>query len=152
MSKTLIRSPLGIAVADVMVMLEYIPFAFHMYLLRGTYRSMEEQVNILITWNIYHLHAFCAVLLQLGLISSVPCQLFTHPSHCLYLVHVSPCCLEIHHDQVPHSGRNPLHKTKMFCALGAWIWCVIKLLACSKSEKFMLLQKERIKQWSEEFL
>ena len=34
----------GIAVADVMVMVEYIPFAVHMYLLQGTSRSLEEKV------------------------------------------------------------------------------------------------------------
>ena len=36
----------GIAVADMMVMVEYIPFAFHMYLFQGKYRSMEEKVVI----------------------------------------------------------------------------------------------------------
>ena len=34
----------GIAVADMMVMLDYIPFAVHMYLLPGKARSMEEKV------------------------------------------------------------------------------------------------------------
>ena len=34
----------GIAVADMMVMVEYIPFAIHMYLLDESYRSLEEQV------------------------------------------------------------------------------------------------------------
>ena len=34
----------GIAVADMMVMVEYIPFAFHMYLLQGKYRTIEEKV------------------------------------------------------------------------------------------------------------
>ena len=39
----------GIAVADMMVMVEYIPFAIHMYLLDESYRSLEEQV-ILKSW------------------------------------------------------------------------------------------------------
>ena len=34
----------GIAIADMMVMVEYIPFAIHMYLLDESYRSLEEQV------------------------------------------------------------------------------------------------------------
>ena len=36
----------GIAVADILVMLEYIPFATHMYLLQGDFdfRSLEEKV------------------------------------------------------------------------------------------------------------
>ena len=33
----------GIAVADMMVMLEYIPFAIHMYLIQG--RTLEEKVR-----------------------------------------------------------------------------------------------------------
>ena len=39
----------GIAVADVMVMVEYIPFAVHMYLFQGASRSMEEKVRANIT-------------------------------------------------------------------------------------------------------
>ena len=35
----------GIAVADMMVMVEYIPFAIHMYLFQGTYRTIEEKVS-----------------------------------------------------------------------------------------------------------
>ena len=35
----------GIAVADMMVMVEYIPFAVHMYLIQDTYRTMEEKVS-----------------------------------------------------------------------------------------------------------
>ena len=35
----------GIAVADVMVMVEYIPFAVHLYLFQGASRSMEEKVR-----------------------------------------------------------------------------------------------------------
>jgi hypothetical protein len=35
----------GIAVADMMVMVEYIPFAIHMYLIQGSYRSLEEMVS-----------------------------------------------------------------------------------------------------------
>ena len=34
----------GIAIADMMVMVEYIPFAIHMYLLDESYRSLEDQV------------------------------------------------------------------------------------------------------------
>ena len=34
----------GIAVADMMVMVEYIPFAVHMYLFQGSSRSLEEKV------------------------------------------------------------------------------------------------------------
>ena len=34
----------GIAVADMFVMMEYIPFATHMYLLKDTYTSLEEKV------------------------------------------------------------------------------------------------------------
>ena len=37
----------GIAVADMFVMMEYIPFATHMYLLKDTYTSLEEKVNLL---------------------------------------------------------------------------------------------------------
>ena len=37
----------GIAVADMMVMVEYIPFAVHMYLMQG--RTLEEKVNLNIT-------------------------------------------------------------------------------------------------------
>jgi hypothetical protein len=33
----------GIAVADMMVMVEYIPFAIHMYLIQG--RTLEEKVR-----------------------------------------------------------------------------------------------------------
>jgi ABC-type Fe3+-siderophore transport system permease subunit len=36
----------GIAVADMMVMMEYIPFAIHMYLFQGTPRTMEEKVSL----------------------------------------------------------------------------------------------------------
>ena len=39
----------GIAVADVMVMVEYIPFAVHMYLFQGASRSLEEKVRANIT-------------------------------------------------------------------------------------------------------
>ena len=39
----------GIAVADVLVMLEYIPFAIHMYLLKS--RSMEEEYSY--HWGIF---------------------------------------------------------------------------------------------------
>ena len=35
----------GIAVADMMVMVEYIPFAIHMYLIQGSYRTLEEKVS-----------------------------------------------------------------------------------------------------------
>ena len=35
----------GIAVADMMVMVEYIPFAVHLYLLQGASRPMEEKVS-----------------------------------------------------------------------------------------------------------
>ena len=35
----------GIAVADMMVMVEYIPFAVHMYLFQGASRPMEEKVS-----------------------------------------------------------------------------------------------------------
>ena len=34
----------GIAVADMLVMMEYIPFATHMYLLKDTYTSLAEKV------------------------------------------------------------------------------------------------------------
>ena len=36
----------SIAVADMLVMLEYIPFATHMYLLKDTYTTYEEKVKI----------------------------------------------------------------------------------------------------------
>jgi cell division protein FtsL len=39
----------GIAVADMMVMVEYIPFAIHMYLIQGSYRTLEEKVSQNIT-------------------------------------------------------------------------------------------------------
>ena len=35
----------GIAVADMMVMVEYIPFAIHMYLIKGSSRTLEEKVS-----------------------------------------------------------------------------------------------------------
>ena len=35
----------GIAVADMMVMVEYIPFAIHMYLMQGSSRTLEEKVS-----------------------------------------------------------------------------------------------------------
>ena len=35
----------GIAVADMLVMMEYIPFATHMYLLKDTYTSLAEKVS-----------------------------------------------------------------------------------------------------------
>ena len=34
----------GMAVADMMVMLEYIPFALHMYLFQDSSRSLQEKV------------------------------------------------------------------------------------------------------------
>ena len=36
----------GIAVADMMVMVEYIPFAIHMYLMQGSSRTLEEKVSL----------------------------------------------------------------------------------------------------------
>ena len=38
----------GIAVADCLVMVEYIPFTIHMYLLKNWDRDQEEEVNDLI--------------------------------------------------------------------------------------------------------
>ena len=38
----------GIAVADMMVMVEYIPFAIHMYLMQGSSRTLEEKVSLTI--------------------------------------------------------------------------------------------------------
>ena len=35
----------GMAVADMMVMVEYIPFALHMYLFQDSSRSLEEKVS-----------------------------------------------------------------------------------------------------------
>ena len=35
----------GMAVADMMVMLEYIPFALHMYLFQDSSRSLQEKVS-----------------------------------------------------------------------------------------------------------
>ena len=36
----------GIAIADMLVMLDYIPFAIHMYLLQGLSRTLEEKVRL----------------------------------------------------------------------------------------------------------
>ena len=36
----------GIAIADMLVMLDYIPFAIHMYLFQGLSRTMEEKVRL----------------------------------------------------------------------------------------------------------
>ena len=36
----------GIAVADMMVMVEYIPFAIHMYLMQDSSRTLEEKVSL----------------------------------------------------------------------------------------------------------
>ena len=35
----------GMAVADMMVMLEYIPFALHMYLFQDSSRSLQEKAS-----------------------------------------------------------------------------------------------------------
>ena len=35
----------GMAVADMLVMIEYIPFASHMYIFKDTYTSFEEKVG-----------------------------------------------------------------------------------------------------------
>ena len=37
----------GIAIADCLVMIEYIPFTIHMYLLKDSDRSQEERVTVL---------------------------------------------------------------------------------------------------------
>ena len=40
----------GIAIADCLVMIEYIPFTIHMYLLKDSERSQEERVNVLLSF------------------------------------------------------------------------------------------------------
>ena len=90
-----------------MVMVEYIPFAVHMYLVQGTSRTIEEKVSPIIVGLV--LDGPFIVFIQLGSLLAVPCELLNDPSHCVHLVY--PCAgrLEADHDQVPHQGSDILH-------------------------------------------
>ena len=92
------RSPVnmiltGIAVADFLVMLEYIPFTIYMNLLDTENRSPEEEVTrddrLRLTSN------SGPVLSWLGNLHGVPHQLHRDDPHCRHLAHLLPRHLEV---------------------------------------------------------
>ena len=100
----------GIAVADCLVMVEYIPFSIHMYLLEEWGREQEDEVASYRSCLKYPMVSF-SVFPCLGILPLVPHQLQHHDPHRVHLAHPLPRHLEVHHDQVLHSFCVPLHPT-----------------------------------------
>ena len=120
------RSPVnmiltGIAVADFLVMLEYIPFTIYMNLLDTENRSPEEEVT-----KISHssLLLLSSVFSRMGNLHGVPHQLHSDDPHSGHLAHLLPRHLEVHHDQVPLRGGHPLHGGQMQDCPRPWLWSV----------------------------
>ena len=85
----------GIAVADFLVMLEYIPFTIYMNLLDTENRSPEEEVTKKKRLDLH----LISVLSWLGHIHGVPHQLHGDDPHRGHLAHLLPRHMEVH-DQV----------------------------------------------------
>ena len=86
----------GIAVADFLVMLEYIPFTIYMNLLDTANRSPEEEVRKI------HMLSFkplSSVFSWVGNLHGVPHQLHSDDPHGRHLAHLLTRHMEVHHDQ-----------------------------------------------------
>ena len=103
----------GIAIADCLNQLEYIPFSVHMYLLDPDARDQKEMVSPEIrvfigfigSWIIdahKYIYLF-PVFGGLGLLHAVSYELQQLHPHGLRLLDTFSRNLEVHHDQVPNS-------------------------------------------------
>ena len=108
----------GIAIADMLVMLDYIPFAIHMYLLQGSARTMEEKVRLVFEFSE---NIFFSVFLQLGSIPLVSWKLLHLCPHSICLVHPGAGHLEADHGQVPHHGRHLVHHEQVLWTPHPWL-------------------------------
>ena len=91
----------AIAVADGLVMVEYIPFAIHMHLLKGSSRTIEEKVPFNVT-DLLDQNSCIPVLIQMGSIPSVPRKRFNVLAHRLSMAYAGVGCLAVNHDPLSH--------------------------------------------------
>ena len=90
----------GIAVADCLVMTEYIPFTIHMWRLADESIPSEETVGI----EHHTIVIFNPALLCLWHLLGVPYQLHRDDPPVFHLPDAHPRHLEVHHDQIPQPG------------------------------------------------